>query len=373
MAEKYSFVFGVLSNEFLQLKTTDNIYLKDLLEQEIFPGIAEYNSRTSALKSLFAYDFEDKNANTKKMFASDEFTELSEIEVPANRNQFDSWNRPVPIRRFGAATKLHRETIVQMTSKQITEWANAKFVADQKLIVKEMFSAMATKAPSSRVDALTHIAATPKAFWNNEGSMDTPRPNGQITFDGDHDHYLAVATKDNLNSGAELDTLISRVTEHEGANGQVLLWACTGATINLIKADTAFKPIKEISAILGAVNPEYNNSGFVQALINGTKVMGYNVKAVGTWKEAVVIETPDLPADYILATMYHGENHPSNPLAFRTHPQFPGLMLVSESGNNPIIGADAQYRRYLGLGVNERSMGACLYVGDTSWDEPSFS
>jgi hypothetical protein len=71
--------------------------------------------------------------------------------------------------------------------------------------------------------------------------------------------------------------------------------------------------------------------------------------------------------------MYKGDNSSMSPLAFRTHPQFRGLNLWSDTSANPIIGADAQQRRYLGLGVWERSAGAVLYTGSTStYTEPTF-
>lgn len=375
MAEKTQFVIGSLGTDFLQEKTTDNIYLKDLLLQEIFPALAEYNNRTMALKELLCYEHDSAVANAKRMYNSDEFLEVGAIEQPQSLGSFEAWNVPVPIVRYGASTNMTMEVLKQMSSKQIIEWHNGKMVADQKNIVKQMFQSMCKKTPTSRVDALTSIAATPKAFWNDESGMDTPRANGQITFDGDHQHYLSVGTADSLGTnGSELDALIALISEHENMSGYPILWARTGATLNLIMNEsTNFKPIKEIAAIIGAVNPAYNATGFVQALINGTKVMGWNVKAVGTWKGAVVVETPDIPEDYILCTMYTGNNSPWSPLAWRNHPNFRGLVMESGSMGNPVVGNDARYLRYLGCSVNERSAGGVLYVGNTSWAEPSFS
>ena len=206
MAEKYSFVMGTLSNEFLQLKTTDNFYLKDLLEKEIFPSLALYNERVTELTNLLVYKFPDKLANSKDLYSSDDFTLLSEIEQPDTKTSFDSWNKPVPIQRYGAGTKMTLEVIKQMTSKAIMEWHNAKMIADATLLTKQFFNFMIKKTPDSAVDELTKIAATPKAFWNDEDSMDTPRSNGQIDFDGDHDHYLAVGTAANIGTaGSDID------------------------------------------------------------------------------------------------------------------------------------------------------------------------
>lgn len=376
MAEKYDFVMGTLHNDFLQLKTTDNIYLKDLLEQEIFPSLALYNERVTAVTKLLVYNYDDAVANSKQMFSEDSFSKLSDIEQPDNKTAFESWNRPIPIARYGAGTKLTLETLLQMTSKAVLEWHNAKMIADSNNLIKLLFQFMALKTPSSAIDELTHIAATPKAFWNDEASMDTPRANGQITFDGDHQHFLAVAAANNIGTaGSELTTLLGKLTEHEGMDGQPLLWVRKGASPStLIQAEsTNFRSVNKVSALFSDPNSGYGTTGLVQSLISGSVSLGHDVDIIGTWKNAVVIETPHLPAGYVLATMYSGENSTKQPLGWRSHPSFKGLLLYSDSNSNPIIGKDAQYRRYLGLGVWDRSAGALLKTDGTSWTEPSFT
>jgi len=375
MAEKYSFVMGNISNDFLQLKTSDSIYLEDLLEKEVFPSLALYNERQTTMVRLLAYKYQDAVANSKQLFNSDSFKRLSDIEQPGTNTGFESWNRPIPIQRYGTGTKINMETLKQMSSKQIIEWHNAKMIADTENTIKIMFEKMCTYAPAGAVDELTHIAATPKAFWNNDG-VDVPRPNGQITFANTHQHYLAVAGADSLGtSGAELTTLLSRVTEHVGMTGQPILWVRSAGTPSLaIQAETTyFRGVNRVSALFADPNPGYNISGFAKALLRGEVTLGNDVNVIGTWKNAVVIETPHMVDHYVLATVYSGDNSPNAPLAWREHPQFPGLMLASDTGQNPIIGKDAQYRRYLGMGVWERSAGAVLYTHNTSWVEPSFT
>jgi len=128
-----------------------------------------------------------------------------------------------------------------------------------------------------------------------------------------------------------------------------------------------------VSALFSDPNVGYNSSGLIQALVRGQVALGNDVNVIGTWKNAVVIETPHIPNYYILATMYMGPNSSMAPLAWREHPQFTGLMLASQSGENPIIGKDAQYRRYLGLGVWNRDAGAAMYThSNSAWTEPTF-
>lgn len=376
MAEKYEFVMGTIHNDFLQLKTTDNIYLKDLLLQDVFPSLALYNERVTTLASLLIYKFPDPNANSKQLFNTDSFGLLSDIEQPDNKTGFDSWNRPVPIQRYGGATKMTLEVLKQMSSKAIIEWHNAKLIADATLLTQKYFDFMVKQTPDSAVDELTTILATPKAFWNDEAGMDTPRPNGQITFDGDHQHYLAVAAAGSLGTnGSEVTTLLSLLTEHENMGGQPILWVQSGGTSSvLIQAEsTNFRAVNKVSQLFQDPNAGYQVTGLVQSLIKSFVSLGHDVNVVGTWKNAVVVETPHMPNGYILATMYSGENSQLQPLAWREHPQFTGLQLYSGSGSNPIIGKDAQYRRYLGLGVYNRDAGGMLYTAATVWTDPTIS
>lgn len=374
MAELTEFILGTLHNDFLEMKTSDDIYLKDLILKDIGPSLELYNNEVLQLTKLLAYKFDDSVANNKKMYHSDTFEEVSDIEMAANKAQFDAWNRPIPITRYAAGTTMTLEVMKQMSSQQIIKWHNAKLFADSKNIIRKMFENGITKTPSAKVDALTHKSATPKAFWNDESGMDTPRANGQITFDGDHQHYLAVASGGSIGTnGSELDTLISRITEHEGMSGQICLWARTGTTLNLITNEsTNFRSYNLTSPLLPNAGEQYMESGIAQALVRAKSTLGFNINIVGTWKEALVIETPDIPAGYILATMFVDENSDLAPMGWREHPQFKGLWIVEPNGGNPFIGKDAQYRRYLGLHVWNRDAGAVLYTTGTSWVEPTF-
>jgi len=377
MAEYTQFVLGVLGADFEGLKTSDNVYLKDLLADDIESSLAEYNSRELALSRLLCKKYDDKSSQMKRTFTDDAFEEIGELQTPGMYSSFDVWNYPVPIKRLGSLTKMTRERVKLMTSKQFLNFHNGKLEADMARITKEMFESAMLKTPTARVDALDGLATTKKAFWNDEASMDTPRSNGQITFDGDHQHYNPVSAGGSIGSaGADLQTyLLDHIQEHRGLSGaQIIFWARYGTTVNYIRNEsTYFKGVHEASEILGLVNPSYNATGQTQALIASAKNLGYNIRIVGTWKDAIVISTPDIPANYIMATAYMGQNDQNSPMAWREHPAFKGLVIEDPSGGNPIIGKDAQYRRYLGLGVNNRSAGAVLYTGDTSWAEPSFS
>lgn len=367
---------GTIHNDFLQLKTTDGVYLKELLESEIFPALALYNERVTTLASLLIYKFPDADPNSKQMFSTDEFGLLADIEQPDNKTGFDSWNRAIPIQRYGAGTKMTLEIIKQMSSKAIMEWHNAKLIADATLLTKMYFNFMILKTPDNMIDELTRIAATPKPFWNDEESMDTPRKNGQITFDGDHQHYLAVAGAASIGTnGADITNLLSLITEHEGMAGQPILWVQKGGTSSLlIQAETTyFRSVNHASGLFVDPNQGYGTSGIIKSLIKGSVTLGQDVDVIGTWKNAVVIETPHMPNGYILATMYTGQNSIKQPLAWREHPAFTGLNLFNENGGNPIIGKNAQYRRYLGLAVYNRDAGAMLYTTGTEWVEPTLS
>jgi hypothetical protein len=374
MADKYSFVQGVFGNEFLQLKTTDNIYLKDLLEGTIFPSLEIYNQSVDALKALLCYSFDDSVANQKKLFADNAFAEISDMETPPVKSTFDSWNTPQPLLRLASGNKMTMEVIKQMSSKQIIAYQDSVYLADRKRIIKAFFENLMTASPAERVDCLTSIAATPKALWNND-STNTPRSNGQITFASSHNHYVFVDVADTTDDD-DITPLMATVSEHEGLGGaQLLLWLRSNSTeLAQLKNLTKFRGIEAVAPLIGQINPAFGTTGIVQALVNSKKVLGNSASIIGTYKEAIVIESPDIPTYYVGCTAYMGDNAPQNVLGFREHPQFKGLMMSSPTGENPIIGHNAQYRRYLSGFVNNRDAGAVMYTHHASvWAEPSFA
>ncbi len=373
MAELYQWVHGVLGTDFLQLKTTDGIYLKSLLEGEIFPMLSAYNEEATTLERLLCYKYDDPVANSKQLFTESTMKRISALEQPGGKKTLSSWNRPMPIVRYGDSTNITLENIKQMTSKQILNWSESILIADKKNIIKAAFKNMMTKTLAGEVDELTSIAATPKAFWNDEDGQDTPRANGQYTFDGDHTHFTS--TNGIGSAGANIDALMAKVHEHEGMSGQGILWAGIGSNgVGLIEAETTYyKSINKDPMLITQVNPAYSQSGVVQALVRSAVQLGFNIKVKGTWKEALVVECPDIPAGYILYTMHTGTNSDLSPLGWRESPAFKGLILWSDSMSNPIIGQDAQYRRYLGINVWNRDAGAVWYNNaQSTWAEPTF-
>jgi hypothetical protein len=376
MANYYPFVQGVFGTEFLQLKTSDNIYLKDLLEQTIFPSLDIYNQSVDQLAALLCYRFDDAVANQKKVFADSAFSEISDLETPPIKSQMDSWNTPQPLRRLGSANKMTLEVIKQMSSSQIVAYQNSVYLADRKQIIKNLFQNICTKAPAARVDCLTSLAASPVPLWAAGGTdSDIPRTNGQISFANTHNHYIYVDVADTFDDD-DIQELLATVSEHEGmGNAQLILWLRAGSSeINQLKALTKYRPVELTAPLVGAVNPSFTQTGIVQALVNGKKIMSNSASVIGTYREAIVVETPDLPNYYVMCTAYFGDNNMDNVLGWREHPQFKGLMMMNPNGGNPIIGHNAQFRRYLSGYVNNRSSAAVMYTHHaTVWAEPSFT
>jgi len=376
MANLYNFVQGVFGNEFLQLKTTDNIFLKDLLEQTIFPSMEIYNKSVSQLAGVLCYSFDDAVANQKKIFADNQFTEISDLETPGGKSKIDSWNTPQPLVRLASANKMTLEVLKQMDSKQIMAYQNSVYLADRKRIIRQFFENICTMAPAARVDCLTAIAAAPLPLWAAGGTdSDIPRTNGQISFANTHNHYQFVDVADTTDDD-DIQQLLATVMEHEGMGAaQLILWLRSGSTeLSQLKALTKFRAIEGIAPLIGAINPAYQDAGIVQALVNSKKIMSNSASVTGTYREALVVETPDLPAYYVMCTAYFGDNNISNVLGWREHPQFKGLIMASPTGENPIIGMNAQYRRYLSGFVNNRDAAAVMYTHHaTTWAEPTFA
>jgi hypothetical protein len=68
-----------------------------------------------------------------------------------------------------------------------------------------------------------------------------------------------------------------------------------------------------------------------------------------------------------------GDNNVNNILGWRESPAFKGLVMMSPTGENPIIGHNAQFRRYLSGYVNNRSAAAVLYThSNSAYTDPTF-
>ena len=371
MADLSQFIIGTIGSDFNLLKTSDNVYLKDILK-DFSSSLDLYNNRNLALTRILANKFTQDSSVGRKVYTDDEFQELGEVETPGMRNSVDVWKYPLPIKRIGALTQITREKLQTMSSGELTGMHNGKLEADQKAITKEFFqSAMKNTSLETRIDALDEYPASKKAFWNADG-VNTPRSNGQITFTSSHTHYKAASGVGS--DGANIVTnVIDNITEHLGMGGaQILLWVKSGESANTIKALDSFKGVFAGGDLLGMVNPSYAQTGQGQALIESSKQLGYNIKIIGTFKDAIVISTPDIPSKYILGTAYLGENSKDAPIGWREHSKFKGLFLLNPENGNPLIGKNSQYRRYLGQGVNNRSAGVVFYFGGSSWVEPTF-
>lgn len=189
------------------------------------------------------------------------------------------------------------------------------------------------------------------AGWVGAGSVGyTPRPYNGKTFSG-HSHLLRYDTVAN-----GIDPLIATVKEH--GHGDLLLYVSESDEAS-VRALTGFVP----AAYPGIT---YANTTLAQPM----SLPGF----IGVYNGARVIVKPRVPQYYLACLATYGTDDARNPLRWRYN-ELDGdgvLLRMGANGTNPLI--DTTFYREVGVGVNDRTAGAVLYVhASGSYVDPSIS
>lgn len=224
-------------------------------------------------------------------------------------------------------------------------------------MTQELKKAIYSDANYTFVDKLTNgVSLAVKRFINADSSTIPESPAG-VTFDGStHTHYVARA---GALAATDIDSLISTVTEHGHTKGLKLVISLSN------KSDiTKFTNFSE----LDSPNFQYNATDNTIVKINNddleNQLAGYWNKYIEVWVK------PWAVADYVLC---FAADAAEKPICFRQRPQasLQGLRIVADINDYPLI-AKSMESEY-GFGVWNRTAGAVLYIGDTTWANPTIS
>jgi hypothetical protein len=211
------------------------------------------------------------------------------------------------------------------------------------------------------VDYMTDSVTLPIRRLVNADSTAIPIAFDGTTFDGaTHTHYLA---RVGALAASDITAVVNTVAEHYD-QGQLRLY------IN--RADQA-----AVEAFTANFLP-YTARDFIELRQQTTDIprgnlnlMSPNDREIGLWdKKCIVSVKPWMPANYMFAWM---DGAPS-PLAMRIPMRGPSageLRLEADHENYPLR---AQFMaREFGFAVNERTNGAVLYIGGTTYVAPTIS
>jgi hypothetical protein len=353
-------ITGILSVSDLFKQTFNTCVEYDLnrIFDVLNDDLKNYNSQVSETMSMFCQHTDKQSLvfNTNSGYAFHETDEFG--GKPVTRKDNGNWTVAFGVRKFETGLGWSREFLAMRTPSELAADYQKIQLADQKNMIGLVKKAIFNNANVNFVDAhYNGVTLGLKRFWNADSS-NMPTNSLGVSFSGSaHTHYTA--RSGSVISNADVDALISNVTEHDQTMGVKLFM--NGADVAAMAANCSkFKGLA--SSLI-----TYGYSDITTARLDLSDLSNY---MVGIWDGRVEVWVKAyVPANYILCM---ATEMTDKPLGFRELP-FPtmqglNLSAISNTGE-PLVAQTAT--RYAGINVLNRSAGAVLYTGGTVWANPT--
>jgi len=258
-----------------------------------------------------------------------------------------------PLRLAEVSIQWTRKYMQNNSPAELTAQFQAAQDADAKILEKSIKQALFTPTNSTFIDRLVdNVSLAVKALLNADGADIPLGPNGDVTFDpATHSHYNTSAALD----VAAMNALIDDVVEHHATGAaQVYINIAQEATVRALTGFVAYLDPRIIPA---------QSTTTARGTLN--MLMPHN-RAIGVFGSAEVWVKPWVPATYLFAYV---AGAPS-PLVMRERPGSGGLVIAAEDENYPLRARTME--REFGVGVFERTNGACLQITAGAYSAPTF-
>lgn len=281
--------------------------------------------------------------------------QVDEFGKAASQKAFVTSDVSFPLRLFSSSigwTSKYAEiaTPAEMASEYLAVRGGHSYE-----ITRQIKKAIYANTNYTFVDKLTNGVSLGVKRFVNADSATIPDYNG-VSFDGaSHTHYAArISTL----AASDITTLVSNVTEHGHTRGLMLVIALAD------KATVAALGSPYVA--LGNAVIAYNNTDTTKMMLDNSDL---NNQMIGFWGDIPVWVKPYAVANYILCISGDGEK----PLGFRQRAQssLQGLRLVAEIPGYPLV--SKSFEAEFGVGVNCRTAGAVLYIGNTTWADATIA
>lgn len=261
-----------------------------------------------------------------------------------------------PLRKYGGAIQWTRTYFQEVTLAEFVAQVDAMLTADELNIQKQIKRALFLSSNYTFTDKFKDRLSIPVKRLANADSFPIPTgPNGETFTAASHTHYTArVSTL----AASDVSAVITNVTEHYNS-GMVKLYINQAQEAAIRGFTSNFTPYVD-ARIIPASTAQVG-----RVALDTTNV--YN-RAIGIFDTAEVIVKPWVPANYMLVVM----DGPQKPLAMRTRRAGSGGFGIDYEDESYPLRA-RQYGREFGIGVQNRVNGAALYVGGTSWTDPTIT
>ncbi|KKN52915.1 hypothetical protein LCGC14_0607770 [marine sediment metagenome] len=329
----------------------------DTINEILQRDLANYNSQVNDQMGLFA-DPLVKQSRIYGVSAVNSMTEVDEFgQAPSNRN-LPGVTVSFPLSMYKSALGWTSKYMEIATPREIaSKFLESRRGHAQQLIL-QMRRSIFNSNNFTHIDKLTNGVSLAIKRLINADSADIPDSPAGATFDGStHDHYNARAA---ALANADVNGLVSDVTEHGNTRG-VKIIVTLGADKTAISALSLFIPISDPGLIYHTANETRRKEAF-EDLEN---------QLIGFWGDTSV-EVWVKPWGLTGYFLCVATGMPEKPIGFRQRKQtaLQGLrILPSISGEYPLLAQNMEAE--FGMGIWNRTAGAVLYTGATSWVNPA--
>lgn len=258
-----------------------------------------------------------------------------------------------PLRKYAFAAGFTQEFLNNATAGEVLAINRRAQISYNQRLLLELKKAIFNNTNYTIRDPYTNVTLNVKRFLNADGE---PIPNSVYgdTFDGSvHTHYLAKAGSSL--TVADIDGLINHVVEH-GNTGSVKIFLSNADRAILSNiTNSKFQP-------LGLSMLVYGNEVTTKEARNKPEM---DNQLLGYWDAVEVWTKPLGVHNYLLCVDTEATE---KPLGYRVPERGAGFRLASSIDAYPLV-AD-NYVASFGFGALNRTAGAVMYIGGTTWVNP---
>lgn len=314
----------------------------------ITDAVAEHNRQMDALFALFVV----RTTEFKTRFRTATTASLQPLDQNGRARPIQAagyYETAFPILDAGTAWGANYKARVKMTVGEANDITATMLMADARWIRYHILAALYADVSWTYTDP-DHGALTIVGMANNDTV--TYQIMAGTDAAATDNHYLGQAAA--ISDAADpFPTIYPELVEHPENSGQVVAFIPTGlkAAVMLL---TGFYPASDPNIDLGASQARL--TGNLGVSVPGT-LFGYH--DAGVW----LVEWPNMPANYIIATMTGGER----PVAMREEEEteLQGFRKVAERNDHPFY--ENQFLRSAGFGGWSRIAALVYRIGNATY------
>jgi len=334
--------------------------IADIGEDNAFRAIdASLQAHNEIMRSLVP--FAEMTTDRQRRYGGDDNMSLDEVDE-FGRGDAQKIAAGVtvgfPLRLFDVSVQWTRKYFQNATGAELAAQFTAVQKAHRKRVIREIKRAIFTPTNTDNwVDRLVdHVELDLKALVNADSAAIPSGPNGE-SFDGaTHTHYLARAG--GSLAASDIVALLETVREHYNS-GQQMLYINRAQEAAVRAMDANFTAYLD-ARIVGSVTENQSRGTLAPTNL-------YN-RAIGVFDGAEVWVKPWVPANY----MFTWIDGVPPPLVERERRAGSGnLVLAAEDEAYPLRARTLEAE--FGFGVWNRTNGAVLYTGNTSYSAPTIT